>query len=178
MLDSVKQAADAIAAKADAIPKSAARAGEALSGVAGDVTAQLTDATTQLKALSVSKVQEVLADLDAVAPLLREAGYVLEGVHIKVGLTPQIIANVSGGGTVSDERVDAMLAEHEGRALATLMVKAVRHATSLQQKLSIRGMRPDGMSVDVGIPPQVTIKFSPVAGNVTATDPPRAEAGT
>jgi hypothetical protein len=54
-----------------------------------------------------------------------------------------------------------MLAEHSGRKLTSLLVKAVRHATTLQSKLTISGMRADGLSVEVGLVPQVTVKFSP-----------------
>ena len=69
----------------------------------------------------------------------------------------------AGGAVVSEERVDAILTEHAERPLTTLLVKAVRHATTLQSKLSIKGMRADGLAVEVGLIPQVTVNFTPTA---------------
>jgi hypothetical protein len=62
---------------------------------------------------------------------------------------------------VPEERVDALLTEHAGRKLTTLMVKSVYNATKLQSKLKISGMRPNGLSVEIGLSPQVTVKFGP-----------------
>lgn len=66
----------------------------------------------------------MLADFNAALPLLREAGYVLDGASVKIGVMPQIVANFAGGAVLSEERVNAMLAEHSGRKLTTLLVKA------------------------------------------------------
>ena len=167
LVDAAKKAAESVAAKASEVTQSASGTSDTVRNLAAGVKDQLADVTGDLKEMSLAKVDEVLADFNAALPLLRDAGYVLEGVHIKLGLTPQIVANFAGGGAVlSEERVDAMLAEHPDRKLTTLLVKAVRHATTLQSKLTISGMRAAGISVDVGLVPQVTVKFSPGARTV------------
>jgi hypothetical protein len=161
LFDAAKKAAEAAAAKASEVTQSASVTGDTLRDLAAGAKDQLADVTTDLKEMSLAKLEEVLADFNAALPLLRDAGYVLDGVNIKLGLTPQIVANFAGGAVVSEEGVYALLAEHSERKLTTLLVKAVRHATTLQSKLSISGMRADGLSVDVGLMPQITVKFSP-----------------
>jgi len=158
-----KQATESVAAKASDLAQSATGTGGALADLAGGVKDQLLDATTEVKEMGLAKLSEALADFNAALPVLREAGYVLEGVSIKLGLVPQVSANFSAGTAVPEERVDALLAEHVGRRLTTLMVKSVYNATKLQSKLKISGMRPSGLSVEIGLSPQVTVKFGPIA---------------
>jgi len=166
LVDAAKKATESVAAKAGELTRSVSS--DALRDVAAGVTDQLADVTTDIKEMTAAKLDEALADFNAALPLLRDAGYVLDGVNVKLGLSPQIVANFAGGGAViSEERVDAMLAEHSGRKLTPLLVKAVRHATTLQSKLTISGMRADGISVEVGLIPQVTVKFSPTSRSAT-----------
>ena len=161
LFDAAKKTTETVAAKASEATRSVT--GDTIREMAAGVKEQLADVTTDIKEMSAAQLDEALADFNAALPLLRDAGYVLDGVSVKLGLAPQIVASFAGGGVLSEERVDAMLAEHSGRKLTTLLVKAVRHATTLQSKLTISGMRADGLSVEVGIVPQVTVKFSPVS---------------
>jgi len=161
LFDAAKKATDSVAAKASELTQSAAQTSDAFADIATGVKDQLADATTEMKSLGIAKLDEALADFNAALPVLREAGYVLESASIKLGLVPQVVANFSAGTPVPEARVDALLAEHGERKLTTLMVKTVCQATKLQSALNIRGMRPSGLSVEVGLVPQVTIKFSP-----------------
>jgi hypothetical protein len=161
LFDAAKKTTEIVAAKASEVTQSVT--GDTIRDMAAGVKEQLADVTTDIKEMSAAKLDEALGDLNAALPILRDAGYVLDGVTVKLGLAPQIVANFAGGAVVPEERVDALLAEHSGRKLTTLLVKAVRHATALQSKLTISGMRADGLSVEVGFVPQVTVKFSPLA---------------
>jgi len=161
LFDAAKKTTEIVAAKASEVTQSVT--GDTIRDMAAGVKEQLADVTTDIKEMSAAKLDEALGDLNAALPILRDAGYVLDGVTVKLGLAPQIVANFAGGAVVPEERVDALLAEHSGRKLTTLLVKAVRHATTLQSKLTISGMRADGLSVEVGFVPQVTVKFSPLA---------------
>jgi len=161
LFDAAKKTTEIVAARASEVTQSVT--GDTIRDMAAGVKEQLADVTTDIKEMSAAKLDEALGDLNAALPILRDAGYVLDGVTVKLGLAPQIVANFAGGAVVPEERVDALLAEHSGRKLTTLLVKAVRHATTLQSKLTISGMRADGLSLEVGLVPQVTVKFSPLA---------------
>src|SRR6185503_11226800 len=165
LVDAAKKVTESVAAKAGEVTRSAAS--DSLRDMVSGVKDQLADVTTDLKEMSIAKLEEALADFNAALPILRDAGYVLDGVTVKLGLAPQIVANFAGGAVVPEERVDALLAEHSGRKLTTLLVKAVRHATTLQSKLTISGMRADGLSLEVGLVPQVTVKVTPTPRSET-----------
>ena len=169
LADVAKKATDAVASKATELTQSAAGTSAALADVANGVKDQLADATAEVKTLGLAKLEEALADFNAAIPVLREAGYLLESVNIKIGLTPQVVANFCAGPAVPEERVDTLLAAHAGKKFTTLMVKSVYQATRLQSSLSIRGMRPSGLSVEIGLVPQVTVKFSPASEEAPRT---------
>ena len=170
LFEAAKKATESVTAKAGELTGSAAQASESLKDIAAVVKDQLADATTEVKDLGLAKLDEALGDFNAALPILRDAGYVLEGATIKLGLVPQVVANFTAGATVPEERVDVLLAEHAERKLTTLMVRAVYQATKLQSKLVIRGMRPSGLSVEIGLVPQVTVKFSPTGESPRADD--------
>ena len=161
LIDAAKKVSESVAAKASDLTQSATQTSDALADIATGVKDQLADVTAEMKSLGIAKLDEALADFNAALPVLREAGYVLESASIKLGLVPQVTANFSAGTPVPETRVEALLSEHAERKLTTLMVKTVYQATKLQSALNIRGMRPSGLSVDVGLVPQVTVKFSP-----------------
>jgi len=86
----------------------------------------------------------------------------LNGADIGLGGPPKIIAYFSGGGSVSDEKIEALLAENAGRDLTIMLVKSVHQATKLQSKLDIKGLRPRGLSVEIGLIPKIVVEFAPV----------------
>ena len=163
--DAAKKARDSIAAKTGELSQAASGTGETVRELMASTGEHLADATTEMKQMSLAKLDAALADFNAALPLLREAGYVLEGVKVKLGLTPGIAADFSCEAIVSDEQLDAMMAEHAQRKVTTMMLKSLRQASKLQSKLTFKGMRPDGLRVDVGLSPRISVKFSPVRGD-------------
>ena len=163
LVDAAKKATESVAAKASEVTQSSGGTSDVLKDIASGVKTQIADATAEMKEFGVAKLEEALADFNAALPVLREAGYVLEGASIKLGVIPQVVANFTAGTAVPEEMVDPLLAKPAGRTLTTLMVKSVYKATRLQSALNIRGMRPSGLSVEVGMVPAVTVKFSPTA---------------
>ena len=83
-----KKATESVTAKAGEVTRSVSS--DSLRDMAAGVKDQLADVTTDIKEMSVAKLEEVLADFNAALPLLRDAGYVLDGVNVKIGVMPQI----------------------------------------------------------------------------------------
>src|SRR5262245_1487648 len=108
LASAAKKATDAVAAKASELTQSAAGTSAALADIANGVKDQLADTTAEMKTLGLAKLEEALADFNSAVPVLREAGYLLESMNIKLGLTPQVSANFSAGAPVPEERVDAL----------------------------------------------------------------------
>jgi hypothetical protein len=102
-----------------------------------------------------------LADFNAALPALREVGYTLDGMNIDLGVPPKIVANFSGGDSAPDEKVEELLKENAGHDLTVLLVKSIHQATKLQARITIKGLRPRGLSIEIGLVPKVVVKFAP-----------------
>lgn len=144
--------------------------GETLRGLAATTRSQIADLAADAQQAGTAKLEQAIADINTALPLFREAGYLLEGLRVQIGLTPQLQADFIADVPVSDEQVDAMLAANTDRELTTLLIRAMRHASKLQARMSFGGLRPGGLSVTVGIPPQVIVKFSPIPRRDVPTD--------
>jgi len=159
LLDAARKARDSAAAAATDLGRQASDKAESLKGKAADVKDQIAEQASEMTDLGLTKLNETMTEFNASLPVLREAGYVIDGVTIKLGMPPKIVANFSGGGAVSGERIDALLAEHTERKLTTLLVKSVYHATKLQSLVNVKGLRPTGVSIEIGLIPLVAVKF-------------------
>jgi hypothetical protein len=113
-----------------------------------------------LKDASLAKLAETLDDFNAALPVLREAGYTLSSVDIGVGLPPKVSATFLASADVSTENVERLLIEHADKKLTLLLVKALFQAWQLQAKIKIVGLQARGLSVDIGLIPIVSVKFT------------------
>ena len=179
LLDAARKARDSAAATATDLGRQASDKAESLKAKAADVKEQIAEQASEMTDLGLTKLNETMTELNASLPVLREAGYVIDGVTIKLGMPPKIVANFSGGGNVTQERVDALLAEHADRKLMALLVKSVYHATKLQSLVNVKGLRPTGVSVEIGLIPLVAVKFGRAPSGAPAPEleqPPPATA--
>jgi len=179
--DMARQGMDAVTRAGDLARETGAQvsaSSETLRDIAAGARQQIADLAGDVQQVSATKFEQVMVDIDTALPLFRQAGYVLEGLRIQLGLIPQLHADFRAGADVSDEQVEKMLAAHADRELTSIMIRAMRHASKLQTKLTFGGLRPDGLSVTVGVPPGVAVKFSPIdrrnvrAHIVPPSDPP------
>ena len=173
--DIAQQARDAVAARVGELsPESGTQtsaASETLRDLASSVTQRIADLATDAQQVSGEKLEQLMTDVTTALPLFREAGYTLELLGINLGLIPQLHADFRVDVDVPDEQVEALLQANADRELSVLLIRAMRRASKLQEKLSFGGLRPNGLSVTVGVPPTVIVKFRPVVrSDVRVTD--------
>jgi len=154
-----EKAKSAAAGKASELADHMSRKTEELKTRTTGIKEQVTSQASEISEVAINKINESLADFNAALPLLREAGYTLEGMSIELGLPPKIVASFSVTGTLSDEKVEVLLAENAERRLATYLVKSFHHATKLQSKIDIKGLKPSTIAVELGVIPQIAVKF-------------------
>jgi hypothetical protein len=154
---------DQAAARAGELTDQAAtRAGEIkdhAAARAGDVKDQVAARATELKDAGMSRVSETLEEFNTALPAVREAGYALVGVEIQIGLPPKVVAKFSTAAGVSEEKAEALLAEHADKKLTVLLLRALFQASKLEAKIKIAGLKATGMDVEIGLTPHVTVKF-------------------
>jgi hypothetical protein len=132
---------------------------EQAAATVGNVKESLASAAADARDAGAARIKEAIEEFTSTFPILREAGYQVGEVDIEVGLPPKISANVTASDAVTDEHIAKVLEEHREKKLITLLVKALYQAWRLQSAIQIAGMKPRGMTIELGLVPSVTIKF-------------------
>ena len=152
----------ALAAKDSAqssVASLASRAGEAAASSAADLKEQLTAKAAELKDAGLARLVAVTEEFNASLPVFQEAGYTLSGVDIGVGLPPKLTAEFVVSTEVSPEALEQLLADHAEKKLTVLLVRSLHQAWQLHNKVQIAGLRPKGLAIEVGLIPEVCLKF-------------------
>jgi hypothetical protein len=171
LLEKAKKARDAATAKgAELVGQASAKASEAAATAAGlrdsvasaaqNAKEAIAAAAADLREASAAKIRETIEDFNASLPVLREMGYTLSDVAISLGLPPNVHATFQVSHEVNDEAVGRALDQNTERRLTTFLIQALTQARKLQTNIAIAGMKPRGITVEIGLSPGVTIKFA------------------
>jgi hypothetical protein len=133
--------------------------GQAQSSVSDLASKVASSKVGELKDAGLRKVVEMLDDFNAALPIVREAGYTLSSVDVGIGLPPKVSASFVASAEVSPENVERVLAEHADKKFTMLLVRALYQAWLVQRKIAVAGLKPKGLSVEIGLIPVVTVKF-------------------
>lgn len=131
----------------------------ALSNKASDLGQQAASKAAEVKDASFNKWSETVQDLNEALPIVRQAGFSLVGVDVGIGVPPSLKAGFTVAEEVSSETVEQLLKENEERTFTVMLVKALVGAWQLQQRVNIAGLKPRGLTVDIGLIPVVTLEF-------------------
>jgi hypothetical protein len=158
VFNEAQMAKEAAAAKArDFVGQASVSTGD-LRSKASELKGKIAEQASGMGEMSLAKLGEMLAEFNAALPVLRAAGYTLRNVEIELGIPPKVIANFSGHGGVVPELTN----EDAERPLTVLLLKSVHQATKLQSMITIKGLRPSGLAVEIGLVPRVVVTFAPV----------------
>lgn len=138
----------------------ASQATDAAANKAGELRSHVAAKAGELRDATYAKLGETLDDFNAALPVVRAAGYTLSDVTIAVGLPPTVTATFDASSDISAEHVEQLLAAHADKKLTVLLVRALFQAWQLQRRIDIAGLRPKGLSVELGLVPAVTVKFA------------------
>lgn len=149
------KAREAMQAAAEGAAALKSRAASTLSGLSEQATKRAQD----MAGAGLEQVTGVAADLNAALPIVSLAGYSLQGVTLTASLTPNVVAVFHVDGEVTDERAAAIEAEHAESALAITIIRTLRRASKLQQRITIGSLKPKELSIAIGLSPSVSLRF-------------------
>jgi hypothetical protein len=113
-----------------------------------------------IKDTALAGIKDLVDDFNQHLPALQEAGYTLSEVAIEVGLGPKVVATFACRPDISQERVNSVIAEHEGAKVTVALLRALFTAYRVQNAIHVVGLKPRGISVEIGLPPAVVVKFA------------------
>ena len=160
------QAAVTAAGIRDLTVSKAQEASELASDVRGQAVAkvdELKDALAEkiadVKDAALASAQQLAKDLNGYLPALGEAGYTIQEVSAEIGITPHILATFVARRDITQERIDAVIAEHADNKVLAVILRALYGAYKLQNSIDVAGMKPHGIVLTLGVTPSVAVKF-------------------
>lgn len=100
-------------------------------------------------------------DMIAISPIVEEMGFKTVGISISIGLPPDVTFHFNKAKDISQEERDAVLAQHSGNKMLTLVAKTLFMADSYQQKLNMGNFRFANIDVCVGLTGGVSFQLVP-----------------
>jgi hypothetical protein len=116
---------------------------------------------TSGKIPGAGKVKKLLGDFDSAIPVLREHGYELSDMTIKLGIPPSLVATFQFTREVSEEETAAALRENKGRKLLSMLIRMLSMARKFQSGVQVAGLKAQSTAVEIGIlGTGVAVKFA------------------
>jgi hypothetical protein len=106
------------------------------------------------------KKKKLLGNFESAVPVLRDLGYNLSEVSIKLGVPPGLVATFTYTRDVSDEEVTAALRENANHRLIKMLIRMLSKARKFQSGMRIAGLKAQSTSVDISLLPGVSVKFA------------------
>jgi hypothetical protein len=137
----------------------AKKAKEKAAAKTSELNVQVGEHAAEIKEAGFAKLAALVEEINGAVPVLREAGYRMEMVNIRLGVSPAVSVMFASAGDVSDERINALIEKNAERKMTVLLAKSLVQARKVQSKVKVAGLEPIGISVDVGLFPEIGLKF-------------------
>jgi hypothetical protein len=124
-----------------------------------DKVSDASDYLSDLKEEGKDKIINYVNGLGDIIPIIAETGYRLKGVDMEITIPPGVNMHFEKFKNISKEKINQILEQNKDKELLRAIVKALVSADELQKKLKMGSLHLTDISVNLGLPPKVTIKF-------------------
>jgi hypothetical protein len=112
-----------------------------------------------LKEEGKEKIINYVNGLTDIIPIIAETGYRLKGIDMEVSIPPGVDMHFEKFKTISKEKIDEILEANKDKDLLRSIVKALVTADEFHKKLKMGDLLLTDISVNLSLPPKITIKF-------------------
>jgi hypothetical protein len=112
-----------------------------------------------VKDLTREKMATLANDMIALAPIIETTGYRAKEINIGVGIPPRMIFHFEKFADISEEEIARILSEHADKKLLSVIVNTLVSADAFQKKITLGSFSFNEISIELGVPPEVNVKF-------------------
>src|SRR5262249_38910994 len=132
---------------------------EKVSSKAGELKDQAAQKAGEVMEGGAARLREALAEFSSAVPILKQAGYSLSEVAIELGLPPKIVASFKIDRVLDEAMLSEIEREHADNKIAVTLIKSLGQARAIQDKVTVAGLAPCGIAIELGLIPSVIIKY-------------------
>jgi len=125
-----------------------------------DKVSGVTEYIGDLKEEGKEKSVNYINGLTEIVPIIATTGYTLKGVDIEVAIPPGLNLHFEKSENISKEKIDEIIEANKDKEMLQTIVKTLVMADEFHNKLKMGSLLFSTISVNLSIPPKVTIKFA------------------
>ena len=117
------------------------------------------------KEAGAGKITGFVNDILGLAPLIEVTGFNMKDVSVDVGIPPGMSISFVKEKDVEAETINQLLEDNKDKEMLKLIVRALQKADALQKGMNMSHYKFSGLSMKIGLPPDVSLKFVRAAEN-------------
>jgi hypothetical protein len=178
-VQTLNERAAELTAAASQLPKRVAEMREVMTATTGQLQSLKTDIQVNVADLVIHREDDfaaALAEITSHAPVLAEAGFLLDGLDIEVSPTQRVVVQLIRIGDAEPGEIEALIQKHHGRTTLRAILSAMLKARDVAASIRIDGL--DYHQLLIGIGPVPIIRIGWRAATSTPTPAPAQPAAT
>jgi hypothetical protein len=117
------------------------------------------------KEAGAEKMTGFVNDILGLAPLIEVTGFNMKDVSVEVGIPPGLSISFVKEKDVDADTINQLLEANKDKEMLKLIVRALLKADSLQKGMNLSQYKFSGLSMKIGLPPDISLKFVRVTEN-------------
>ena len=134
--------------------------GDKMKTAAKNPIAAAQDAAGGMSSASLEKFYEWLDEFNNAMVVLDDFGFKVVKFTVGSGLVPSVTTSIVGSlGSVDIDVIDKTIAENEGKKIIVTLMKSIRTAKNVRERVSSLPFSDVRIDITLGLPPDITLDF-------------------
>ncbi len=113
-----------------------------------------------IKEMSQDKLKTLVNDILGLAPLIDVTGFNMKDVSVDVNIPPGISLQFVKEKEVDPGTIEKLMEENKDKKILILIVQGLKKADDLQKGMNLSHYLFRGLSMKIGIPPDISLKYT------------------
>jgi len=170
-VQTLNERAAELTAAAGQLPKRVAEFREAMTATSGQLQSLKTDIRVNVADLVIDQEDDLgaaLAEIVGHAPVLAEAGFLLDGLDIEVSPTQRVVIQLVRIGDAEPGEIEALIQKHPGKTTLRAILSAIHKARDVASTVKIDGLDYHQLLIGIGPVPIIRIGWRSASTATTA----------
>jgi hypothetical protein len=176
-VQSLNERAAELTAAASQLPKRVAEMREVMTATTGQLQSLKTDIQANVADLVIHREDDfaaALAEITSHAPVLAEAGFLLDGLDIEVSPTQRVVVQLVRIGDAEPGEIEELIQKHHGRTTLRAILSAMLKARDVAATIRIDGLDYHQLLIGIGPVPIIRIGWRAATSSAPAPAPSAA----
>jgi len=159
-VQTLNERAAELTAAASQLPKRVAEMREAMTATTSQLQSLKTDIQVNVADLIIDREDDfaaALAEISSHAPVLAEAGFLLDGLDIEVSPTQRVVVQLVRIGDAEPGEIEELIQKHQGKTTLRAILSAILKASDVAASIKIDGLDYHQLLIGIGPVPIIRI---------------------